>query len=460
MTNVNLFYSKYKDYFGWAIFLLVLLVLNFSYYLDSDEGVVLAGAWNLFNGRHIYSDFFEFIPPGSFYFVLLIWKIFFPNYLLTKLLSVLMIFFAAIGVYKIAKIFTDNKYLLIAPALFLCTSFNWQAINHNTYNIFFIIWSAFFFVRAEKKNNKIDFVLSGLILGISFLFLQQKSLIVLLICALWLLFNFLVKKNNIYLQFILFFIGSCLSATALLLFFAPIKVLYESLVMFPFFNYTETNSLPLNTWIFFLIITTASFLTLLIKKKTNSIYFLFILQMSLLLSSLPRPDILHITIVLFPLLAIIPTLLQIINQEQKYKKIFFLPCFLIILLLPFLTFIKVVNYPPFRFLNKNEATNYLEDECRQSQYIYAGPFLPGFYFLTKKLQPTPYSVLITNAHTKQQFLTAAEHLKTNRPQCAIMDYRMVEKFKYSTDNPVDQFIFSNYRQTKRYGSLLIYKIKE
>ncbi len=87
----------------WLCLLLITILFHSKHILDSDEGVILDGAWNLLNGKKLYIDFFEFITPGSFYIVLWAWKIFGASYWVAKFLSILIIFFSAVGLYKISN---------------------------------------------------------------------------------------------------------------------------------------------------------------------------------------------------------------------------------------------------------------------------------------------------------------------------------------------------------------------
>lgn len=447
--------------FWWFALFVILQFFNFSYYLNSDEGVVLAGAWNLFNGQKIYTDFFAFIPPGSFYFIFVIWKVFFPSYLLAKFFSLCFIYIAAIGVYKITKLLSDKKFSLIAPTLFILTSFHWQAINHNTYNISLIIWCAYFFLRAVELKSNYFFIASGFILGISFLFLQQKSVLTFLLFCLWLIWLLLKNKRGIYSVFLLSFSVSFFLSSSLLFLFAPINTLYDRLVFFPLHNYIETNHLSLNLFfIFFSLIVVTYIILIFFEKKKNILILLFFLQLVLLFSALQRPDQLHISIILFPLISVLPLLISRGTESSKWKRFLFFSFFSIILLILIVpSIILIFFYPPFRFFNQSNVAKYIYKNCLTSKFIYAGPFIPGLYFDTKKIQPTAFSFLITNQNTDEQFLSAAKYLKKNRPLCAIMNYEMVKKFKYNTDNPVDQFIFSNYDLFYKQDELLIYKIK-
>jgi hypothetical protein len=451
--------SKIKFYCWWIALFVNLYLLNFSYHSNADEGVVLAGAWNLFNGQKIYTDFFSFIPPGSFYFVLALWKIFAPNYYITKCFSLLVIFLSAIGVYKTAKTISDNRFILLSPAFFLLASLNWQAINHNVYNLFFIVWSVYFFLKGGKASDKKNYIASGLLLGLASLFLLHKSLLIFFIASGWLLVLFFWHKDKNYFRSLAQFLFSYLIGAAPLFFFASPRLLYQDLIIYPLLNYPETNKLPLALLLTFLFLTVFLFSFLIYKRKIKNLVFLFCLQTFLLLSALPRPDSLHISIIIFPLLALAPlAFAEAAMAEFKTKVALIAPYALIFLLIFLYSLEAIISCPPFYFFDRSKILKVISSDCQQSKYIYAGPFAPELYFSTRKLQPTPFSFLITDQQTKEQFGLARDLLERNRPGCAVLNYKAVAGFKYDLNNPVDNFIFLNYHLIYKYKDILIYKI--
>lgn len=86
--------------------------------------------------------------------------------------------------------------------------------------------------------------------------------------------------------------------------------------------------------------------------------------------------------------------------------------------------------------------------------------MPELYFEFKKTNHLPYSFLITRQHTPEQFAEAARLLADNPPQCVMLNYDIVEKFGYTTNNPVDTFFAENYRLAKKFsGNTLLYILK-
>jgi hypothetical protein len=110
----------------------------------------------------------------------------------------------------------------------------------------------------------------------------------------------------------------------------------------------------------------------------------------------------------------------------------------------------------FRDATKNSLLlTSVKDRCSS---VYAGPFLPGMYYETGKLNPTKFTVLLTGYNTDQQFSAAYDELNAARPECVIANYAMVGKFNYSKDNPVDKFILDNYKLAYSSGDMQLYML--
>ena len=444
----------------WLSLLVILFFFHSNHPLNSDEGVILEGAWNLINGKQLYYDFFEFIPPASFYLIYWAWLSFGISYFVAKFLSLLLIFFSSIFIFKISNQLTSSKFNYFPPFLFLISSFAWPVINHNVFNLFFIITASYFFIKGLNGggDNLKNFLISGLLAGLSTLFLQQKGMVILGIFLSFLLILTVKQKTILWLKHSLVLPVSFLLPLTLLIIKWPAKLLYQNLIIFPSINYLAVNKVPLFLFLLYLIILLIN-IFLLKSKWSIKLWFLFYLQFILLLTTLARPDYFHLTLLIFPLYALIPLLLQQASHDYifKYYSGIIIAVYSLIIIVP--VTISLYFFPPFSSIDKLPTLNFIKNNCNQSSYIYAGPFNPGLYFETRKLNPTPYSFLITNHHTPEQFEQAKKYLEKNLPACAILNYVTVEKFNYNKNNPVDNFIFSNYNFVLRSGNNLIYKIK-
>lgn len=151
----NKLFSKSSLY--WLGLLAFLLIFHANHPLDSDEGIVLNGAWNLFNGRKLYFDFFEFVPPGSFYLVFWIWKIFGVGYWTARFTAVFILFLGCSGIYKISKeINGESKFNYLGPTGFAISSLGWPIINHNAFNITLVIWAVYFALKGLSTAAEVS----------------------------------------------------------------------------------------------------------------------------------------------------------------------------------------------------------------------------------------------------------------------------------------------------------------
>ncbi|OIO07618.1 hypothetical protein AUJ35_01690 [Candidatus Falkowbacteria bacterium CG1_02_41_21] len=439
--------------------LLWLIILGWCFFahadhsFDSDEGVILDGAWNLYNDRHLYSDFFEFITPGSFYLIFFIWKIFGISFWSAKIASILLLFLSAIGIYSIAQKISKNKLNILAPIFFCLATSGLPLINHNFYSLPFAIWAIYFLLLALDNSKAKYFICGGLLTGITILFLQTKGLA--LGTA---IFLFLLGWFKGRLKTILIYLGAALIPLLIFLFW-PLQTIINNLLIFPINNYQQINkvsvtSLLISTLILGLIV------YLFRREKNPKIWLLLILQFFLLLTTIPLPDYYHLLIAGVPIMALTGIIInQIKNKaESIYSKLANYSIVVITMsfvLYPAIDFL-VFNFKPLVSANR-EVFVFIENNC-PGKYIYAGPFAPNVYFESRKLNATPYPWLLTGHNTPEQFLEAKEYLIKNEPSCAILAYpRSQSRFNYNQDNLVENFIRDDYYQIHGEQNFYIYK---
>lgn len=445
------------NFLCWLFFLFLIIIFHCNHTLNADDGLILNGAWNLINKKILYVDSFEMIPPASFYLNYWGFKLFGVHYMTAKIISMVFLLLGAIGVYKIVNKIQKNKLNIITPLLFILLSSCWVIINHNLYNIVSIIWATYFFAIGIEKKSTILFILSGLISGLSVLFLQQKGLVFIIVSTLFLIILTLKTKN--WPRKTLAYIGFSILPMLTLLLKWPFKLLYESLIIFPLFNYIEVNKTSYIFFFVFLFIFILTSLTLLNKKNKTINYLLFV-QFFFLLTTIPLPDHYHITLISFPLLILLPV---IIGSSKKTKTLFFVKIYLAIGFLSFfLLSLSLLGTPPFYFYKNDKSPNniieYIKNEC-EGDYLFAGPFSPEIYFETKKINASSYSVLIQKQQTKEQFRAVLEQLKINQAGCAILIYypNIKNKFKHDGNNIVENYIKEAYTLEKEDRFYSIYK---
>ena len=436
-------------------YLLLLAITVFFYYrhiLNADEGVIINGSWNLFNNLNLYTDFFEIIPPGSFYLIYYGFKLFGPYYLVANIISLLLVWGSAIGIYKSLDLIKRNKANFIFPLIFILSLIPLPIINHNLYNLFFLIWSLFFFLQGLKNSSNLFFFLSGLLGGLATIFLQQKGLITIGFSFLFLLIYNI--KNKKIKNIIFYGIGAGLPIISLFLKWSP-KLLYQNLIAFPMLTYWEVNKTSFFLLVAFFLIFTYFFIYL--KNKSIIINYLLGIQFFLLLSVIPLPDFYHIVLIIFPMLILIPSLF--IKNQTRETKIFII-VFTIIITFSSIKYINT-SFTPFYSYSKDNSNNwidYIKENC-SGKYIYSGPFSPNLYFETKKLNATNFDVLIEKQNIPNQFAKALDDFKKNEPSCAVLFYyeNMSKKFKHQGNNQLEIYIKENYIKIYSQNDIFIYK---
>lgn len=447
--------KKHKNLFLAIGFLVFLFIFHSSNAFDSDEGLILDGAWNMLHHRELYIDFFHFIPPASFFFVFAIWKIFGVSYLSAKLASVLVFFVGTIGVYKISKLFIKNSWAYLPAFVYSLLSFSWPIVNHNLYNIVCLIWTSYFILEAldTKKQNQI--LWAGFLSGLAILFSQSRAGIFFLGVSIALFFWPYIRKNYSY-RFKLFFILPAIVLPAIVLSFWPLDLIIEYLIVLPSKNYIAINAVDFTLFIAFLLL---YIVLLLIYKKASDIKIkiLLFIQALFIVASLTRPDFYHVSIVSFPALILI---VYIVSQKNTifWQKFYIVYAILFFAIMMISSFLHFYSAPIFSINRSFDFVDYVKANC-PGDYLYAGPFIPSMYFATDKLNPGPYYALFTGFNTPEQFEKQAEAIIDKRPSCAVLHYGIVAKFDYDIDNPVDRYILENYEKVETFGDGMIYKLK-
>ena len=448
------FLNKNKTDIEILLFLLALSFLSlFSSKTNFDESVILSEAWHLLNHQALYIDFFEKIAPGSFYFIFLIFKIFGAKYITAKIASIIMLAAAAFVVYKSSQIIIKNKWNLMPAIIFILSLSFLPIINHNFYSVVFIIISTYFFLLHSKTNKYITIFTSGLFSGLAIIFLQHKGLIFWGGVGLILIYNLIKLKNKkALLNLIYFSLGSLIPIIPILIKW-PIKTIYFNLFLSPLSGYVEVNKMPYYLFFAFLIIASYFVITLGTKKNITIKQLLF-LQFLLILSCFPLPDFYHLVLISFPILILSPALL-----EEKPKKSNLTIIIVIYLLFCSILIRFLIN--TVLFYQPENAIENIKPVVKQncfSPYIYAGPFAP-LYFDLKKLNATPFSVLLETEFSPAQFDEALESFKTKSPDCAILIYydNITKHFRHTGNNAMENYIRTNYKPIYTKEFITVYK---
>ena len=444
----------------WIGIFVFTILIHSSHNLNADEGVVLSIAWEIFNGKELYRDIFEFVAPGSFYLIAYTWKIFGVSYLSAKCTAIIAIFLSAYGIAKISFELTKKKSACIIALFFIISTIYWPLISYHTFNLVFLIWGIYFSLKALENKKMVYFALSGACLGLATVFLQHIGLYIFAGIAFFFLILAIKEKGlTRFKQLLIFSMSVVFWIFLLFLKWSPV-LLFKNLIVFPLVNYKEIIMVP-HALIYIFLLFLAFIVCLLRKEKKVEYYFIYYIQFILLVSAATLADHFHVTKFLFPIYALIPVIL--INSAKIQNAIFYflikivLVCLASIIILP--PFIYIYDYPLFFSIKNHDVISRAAKLCADSDYIYSGPFMPNFYFELRKKNISQHFWLITNHHTEKQFNEVLEGLKKFQPKCAILSYKLVKKYSYDQNNLIDNYILNNYNYIESINSISFYQKK-
>jgi hypothetical protein len=427
-----------------------------DHFLNGDEGVTLNGAWNLYNGRRLYFDFFSFLPPLSFYLIAALWYVVGVSFWSAKILSIFFLLLGALGLYKIAEKLKPGNFNLLVPFFFILSSSWLWIINHNFFQLILVIWSSYFFIIYLSSRRRRFLFIAALLAGFSLITLQQKGLAFGGASGLFLLFQPLELGFRNRIKPVLLYIFGILASLVVLLLFWPPVLLWNNLLIFPLFNYLESNRISYNLLLLAFVAFVALIFTLR-TQLTKSKLFLLVITGALLISCYPLPDYYHLSLALSPLIALLPELLLSIKGWRRD-----LWSWLSLGILSYLWLWPVSIFFAFLLFNFSFSApypflDYIRREC-PGEYLHVGPFLPGVYLETGKLSATSFDILITGHQTEPQFIQAAAQLKAAPPSCAVTVFSpSLRRFRHDINNPVDVFIRDNYQPVFFDGAITVWR---
>ncbi len=167
-----------------ALVLTLVFLLSIFREFDRDEFEAIHTAWKLYQGEMIYIDFFQHHHPFFYYSLIPLIKIFGES-ISTLLVARSLIFLMLVGMIKLthdlANVSFNNRLInWLSVLLVVSTSmFSQKAIEirPDVPQTFFALLSILLLLKPDKVGIK-TITLSGILLGVSFLFLQKTIFIV------------------------------------------------------------------------------------------------------------------------------------------------------------------------------------------------------------------------------------------------------------------------------------------
>ena len=148
-----------------GLILLIKLRTFFNFY---DEGFAMFGPTRILNGDLPYKDFWAIYPPGQFYIIALIIKLFGPNLVYARLYDTLIRFLMIIGVYRIAGRVASPRMALLSAGI---ATFLLASAGFYSYAIFpamtLGIWAIVCWLRFSERGQMRWLILAGMLLGVA-----------------------------------------------------------------------------------------------------------------------------------------------------------------------------------------------------------------------------------------------------------------------------------------------------
>lgn len=429
-----------------VVFILTAIMLNWVHLLKSDEGVVLNAAWKIFHDQRLYVDFFEYVAPGAFYLVFLIFKIFGPSYLAVQIFSIVFLLVTNFFIYKIYLHFSENKShaVFVSFIWLLMSSTSYPLINHNTYSTFLTIIVLYFVLKFLQTQRNLFVFGAGLFSAITIYFLQTKGILITLALLTFIVLGIYKRKIDLN-NFFVYILGlTPVFALGLWLWGAhPFSSLFSAAL-----PYIAVNKISYLTFAAFFIIALLPFIFLKVPEaKRDKLRLLLFFQLALYLSIINRPDSYHLLLNSFPLIIY----LMLFNEENIYEFLKKSYSKKLLLIAGIVIYAALVVKASAQYRFHSETKDFLADLSRLAgeEEIFSHPFLPGLYFELKKQNPYYTSVVETIQGSNEMLKKNLSTLQEQNPKYVVTNYAIVKIFDYKK-NAIDVYIEKNYTKVKSY----------
>lgn len=432
--------------------ILGVLLLTVAHRLDADEGQLLTGAWNLYNGRRLYEDFFEFIGPASFAWLRLAFEVAGPSYAAALVASWSLLVPSLLAFHALARrVVPSRAPRLAVTALWALLSTAPPLINHNTYSTFLAVAFGLCLLSALERRSRWTWAGAGALAGSTFFFLQPKGLALLLVGvgvlvwqrpraseadgeAPWL------PPAGAFLLAAAVAVAAGFGRWGLGPVTSVLAVAEGNVVM----NHLTLPHAPLLGAIVLGVLAAHACRREGLLDRPVAV--LLGLQAALWASTLHLPDPWHLAINAFPLLLVLGVLADHAWERSASGRWRLALAGLFHVVTASLVVQAVVrNVQDTAATREWTATleRILEDEP-----FFAFTFLPSFYFELRAPNPYPNSVLYTGSHPAEHFDRTVAVLSRERPRFVLADYETVAKYGHTLENPVDGYIRRNYRKAQ------------
>jgi hypothetical protein len=468
---------------GWKWWLLILAAVAYLYTNlhvlrhYGDEGLILYGAELVSEGVIPYRGFFEVFGPGSFYWLGLFFKLFGAKLATARNLLLFTGVATALLTLWMTKRIHRGPFELVPAVFLLFISIPiWPVSSHHWDSNLFALLSLAMFLLWTDTDNAFYLSMAGIFSGLTYCFLQQKGLLLLISFMVSLLIiNRLKQTTSKIMSHIILFVGSYLAVISIVLIYFYVNDgladLIYSTILFPINYYEQVNMVPygfgLNKFIWqyfqnslsplpsaftislsavlvfsYALIYLLPFLVLfpcylcLNNRDLRSNLFnlettpYWTVGMGLWISEAHRPDIYHLvwgSPVLFTLLYLLLNVL--LRNRKTILTVTFGTIIICSFTLGMFNLLKsstasertISRRGTFYSFGRDDALAFLHQEIKAGEYVFVYPYDPMYYFLAEVKNPTRYNNLIYRYHTELQFEEAIESLENKNVRYILWD---------------------------------------
>jgi hypothetical protein len=476
--------------------------------LGTDEGTLISGAVRIVHGEIFARDFFEIMGPGTFYWLALFFNIFGVTFAASRI----CLFVTSVGTLLLMSYLSRricSSYAVLPPMMVIATyCWTWPAISHHTdSNLFALLATASACLWLKMRRPSLLFA-AGVLAGITTCFLQPKGVLLFLALLIWIVIEHRRgSRSGAASAFASLLGGYGVAAGTIILYFAWHGALHDLIYanfIWPHRNYGAANVVPFargvlayywETWDFksaigyaigavllvpyLLTVAIPVFLPIAGVRWRDSfvlpeVRLFWLCGWGLWLSEIHRKDIVHLVFG-SPLLIILivyyaerlPVRASKLFLQALATTIICLAGYNLLLLLytqPLKTRVGFVS--TFR---NGELVKLLEQKTHAGEEIFAYPYCPIYYFLTRTVNPTRYSLLLYHYNTTSEFKEVLQVLQRHRVKYVVWDTHFqdvaVSKFFPSAglvdpaSRIIEPYLDSHYKQIWSEGGYRLMELK-
>lgn len=459
-------------------FVLTLLLAR-SLVTQSDEGYTLNAAWQLWNGLRMYDDFRLFVGPGSGYAIFLLWKLVGgPSYLAARWFSLGFGFSSTVAlIVLLRRLRIGDLNLAFTVIIWLLVSSLYVPLNHNSFSSYAAIWFLLPFMRLTHSCEErpvgpagpaatigprvtVDAALSGAAAGVVFLILPPKGGLLAAV-ALGSLFAF---RREAFRQALALLSAFVLVTLPIFLRWGPATLIRQWLVIPVTGNYLGHTSAS-GTFTVATVLLVAGLLGTAFRLGDRTLKTLAVVQAALFASMSHNMELNHFAINAFPTVIFLSVVGQRLLRRPPQtppERLGVSPTVVLASITGALLAWTAFTSAGAEFLTTSALKVDLlghrpkassNPRIAAAHAIYAGPFLPGLYYLLKKKNPFFVSeTVVCNDECQRQLLVQLSQVK---PELAFLDYEMVAHLGYPRSGAVDVYLRDHYTACPGHGGVVV-----